>query len=97
MIGNRARWRSCHSSCVAIGMAFLADTGVPRPSPLSRLALRVDRAEWLIVVVYGLALAVILAFTGSLADSRPAASSDTAVCHQRVLTMAPGLFLVSLR
>lgn len=77
-------------------MAFLADSGVPRPSLLSRFALRVDRAEWLIVAVYGLALAVILAFTGSLADSRLAASSDTAVCHQRVLTIAPGLFFLPL-
>lgn len=96
MIGNRPRVESWHSSCTAIGMAFLADTGVPRPSPLSRFTLRADRAEWLIVAVYGLALAVILAFTGSLADSRQAASSDTAVCHQRLLTMAPGLFPMPL-
>lgn len=80
-----------------MGMASLADTGVPRHSLLSRLALRVDRAEWLIVAVYGLALAVILAFTGSLAKhSSRAASTDTAVCHQRVLTMAPGLFFLPL-
>lgn len=77
-------------------MAFLADTGVPRPSLLSRFALRVDRAEWLIVVVYGSVLAVILAFTGSLADSRQAASSDTAVCHQRLHVIAPGLFPMPL-
>ncbi|WP_395708071.1 hypothetical protein [Reyranella sp.] len=77
-------------------MAFLADTGVPRPSTLSRLTLRVERAEWLIVAVYGLALAVILAITGSLADSRPAAATGTAVCHQRVITLAPGLFLLPI-
>ncbi|MFO1158713.1 MAG: hypothetical protein U1E60_07725 [Reyranellaceae bacterium] len=73
-------------------MAFLADTGVPRPSSLSHLA----SAEWLIVLVYGAMLAIILVFTGSLADSRPAASSDTAVCHQRMLTLAPGLSLLPL-
>lgn len=77
-------------------MAFLADTGVPRPSLLSRLALRVDRTEWLIVAVYGAMLAVILAFTGSLAEGRQTASSDTAVCHQRVLTVAPGLFFLPI-
>ncbi|MGD9884920.1 MAG: hypothetical protein AB7F22_22705 [Reyranella sp.] len=79
-------------------MAFLADTGVPRPcSPPSRFALRVDHAEWLIVAVYGLVLAVILASTGSQADPRQGAPSDTAVCHQRVQMLAPGLFLLALR
>jgi hypothetical protein len=81
---------------VAIGMAFMAETGVPRPSPLSRLALRVDQAEWLIIAVYGLMLAAILAVTGPLADGRRTAPSDTAVCHQRVLTVAPGLFFIPI-
>lgn len=77
-------------------MAFLADTGVPRPSRPLRLALCADRAEWLIAAVYGAMLAAILALTGSLADGRQTASSDTAVCHQRVLTVAPGLFSLPL-
>jgi len=77
-------------------MAFLAHTGVPRPSPLLRHVLRADHAEWLIVGLYGALLAVILALTGSLADGRQAASSDTAVCHQRILTVAPGLFLLPI-
>lgn len=96
MIGNSPPSMGWHSSCVAIGMAFLADTGVPRPSPRLYLALRVDRAEWLIVAVYGAMLAIILALTGSLVEGKQSASSDTAVCHQRVLTVAPGLFFLPI-
>lgn len=77
-------------------MAFLAYTGVPRPSSPLRHVLRADHAEWTIVAVYGALLAVILALTGSLAEGRQAASSDTAVCHQRVHTVAPGLFFLPI-
>ena len=76
-------------------MAALADTGVPRLAALVRFA-SADRGEWLIVGLYGALLAAILVLHGGVAPGRAAASSDTAVCHQRLSTTLPGLFFVAL-
>lgn len=76
-------------------MAALADTGVPRLAALARFA-SADRGEWLIVGLYGALLAAVLVLNGGVAPPRTIAPSDTAVCHQRLSTTLPGLFLVAL-
>ena len=76
-------------------MAFLADSGVPRPPSSTRLVLPFDRSDWLLVVVYAVFLTTILSLQGSLAGSEKADLGGTAVCEQRTFLPLNFLFLAA--
>jgi hypothetical protein len=80
---------------LAIAMAFLADPGVPRPLPSTRLALPFDRSDWIpVVVTFAAFLVAILSLYGSLASRERTDLGGQAVCEQR--TFPPGLFFLAL-
>ena len=63
-------------------MAFLADSGVPRPPSSTRLDLPFNRGDWLLVVAFAVFLATILVLQGSLASQGRSDFSATAVCER---------------
>jgi hypothetical protein len=78
---------------LAIGMAFLADPGVPRPPLSTRLALPFDRSDWLLVAVFAAFLATILALQGSLVSRGRTDLGGMAVCEQRTFPPLSLFFL----
>jgi hypothetical protein len=88
--GTRASW---YSSCLRIGMAFLADSGMPCPPPSTRRILPFDRIEWLIAVPFAVILATIVLLQGPIVGRERPDSPGRAVCEQQSFLTRSYFFL----
>jgi hypothetical protein len=76
-------------------MAFLADSGVPRPPSSTRLVLPFDRSDWLLFVVYAVFLTTVLSLQGSLASGERTDFGGTAVCERQTFPPLNFFFLAA--
>jgi len=82
-----------YSSCLPIGMAFLADPGVPRPPFPTRLMLPFDWSDWLPVILAAF-LATTLVLQALLTSQDQSDLRGLAVCQQQTFPSL-GFFLLA--
>jgi hypothetical protein len=82
-----------YSSCLPIGMAFLADPGVPRPPFPTRLILPFDWSDWLPVILAAF-LATSILLQGALTSRDQSDLRGLAVCQQQTFPSL-GFFLLA--